>query len=85
MLHSLRSLTTTRGFSFQSSIIDLQQLLNDNYVIYLTVSYVNVTHLYDNEGRLQFRGPHERKWRRNILFSLGTHPLQFSCIFVQEN
>jgi len=48
MLHSLRSFTTTRGFSFQSSIINLQQLLNDNYVIYLTVCYVNFTNLCDN-------------------------------------
>jgi len=34
-------------------------------------------------GRVQFRGPHERKWRRNILFSLGTgkplpRPLPFN-------
>jgi len=41
-------------------------------------------------GRVQFRGPHERKWRRNILFSLGQAPpqippLQFSYVFVQEN
>ena len=43
MLYSLRSFTTARALSFQSSIINLQQLLNDNYVIYLTVSYVNYT------------------------------------------
>jgi len=50
MLHSLglRSFTKARAFSFQSSIIKLQQLLNDNYVIYLTVSYVNFTNLCDN-------------------------------------